>query len=241
MRRSIPLSAALLAVALGCGDDGGSTTPAAPSGPVVTTPANRAPEASRAIPEQTLTLGEYERVNLDLADYFSDPDEDTLVYGVVSSNTHVAEARLSNGSVTLVARHLGRADIRATATDPDGLSETQRFSVTVERGDPRAELEITRCEADGVGVVDVTVEGNVRAVTRLSSARVIAYVDSHRLGEQAIGDMPAGETRRFAIRGSAPVDSASECHVEFTAGGQSATASAFMSFRRADGVRSRGR
>ena len=233
--------AAMFAVALGCGDDGGSTAPAAPSAPVVTTPVNRAPQASRTIPDQTLTLGEYERVNLDLDAYFSDPDGDTLAYEVVSSNTHVAEVRLSNATVGLVARHLGRADVRATASDSGGLGETQRFFVTVERGDPRAELEITKCEADGVGVVDVAVEGTVRAVTRLSSARVIAYVDTQRVGDQALGDMAAGETRQFVIRGSAPVSSTSECHVEFTAGGESITATAFLSFRGADGTRPRGR
>ena len=241
MRLPILLLVALLAVAVACGDDNGSTTPAGPSVPVVMTPANRAPQAAGTIPDQTLTLGEYERVNLDLDGYFSDPDGDALAYEVISSNTHVADVRVSSGSLTLVARHLGRADIRATASDPGGLSEMQRFSVTVERGDPRAELEITRCEADGTGVVDVTVEGTVRAVTRLSSARVIAYVDTHRLGEQALGDVPAGEIREFAIRGSASVGSTSECHVEFTAGGESVTAAAFLSFRRGDGARQRGR
>ncbi len=231
MRSSVLfLVAGALGATLGCGD-GGPTTPAGPSEPVVTTPANRGPQASRTIPDQTLTLGEYERVNFDLNSYFSDPDGDTLSYEVTSSNTHVAEARLSDSTVTLVARHLGRADIVITAVDPGGLTDTQRFFVTVERGNPRAELEITKCEADGVGVVNVTVEGNARAVTRLSSARVIAYVDTHRLGEQALGDMAAGETRPFVVRGSASVISTSECHVEFSAGGSSAAARAAVSFR----------
>lgn len=71
----------------------------------------------------------------------------------------------------------------------------------------------------------------MRAVTRLSSARVIAYVDTHRLGEQALGDMAAGETRPFVVRGSASVISTSECHVEFSADGSSAAARAAVSFR----------
>ena len=91
---------------------------------------------------QTLTLGEYERAHLDLDSHFTDPDGDALAYEVVSSNTHVAEARVSNSTVTLVASHLGRANVRVTARDPGGLTATERFSVTVEQGSPRAELEI---------------------------------------------------------------------------------------------------
>ena len=194
-------------------------------------PPNRKPQITQAVPDQTLTLGEYERANIDLDSHFTDPDGDALAYQAVSSNTHVAEARVSSGTVTLVASHLGRANIRVTARDPGGLTATERFSVTVEQGSPRAELEITLCQAAGLGLVDVTVEGTVRAVTRLSSARVIAYVDAHRLGEQALGNVPAGGTRRFAIRGTATVSSTSECHVEFLAGQRSMSVNAPVSFR----------
>lgn len=194
-------------------------------------PPNREPQVAQAVPDQTLTLGEYERVNVDLDSHFTDLDGDALTYEAVSSNTHVAEARVSGSTVTLAANHLGRANIRVTARDPGGLTATDRFTVTVERGSPRAELEITLCQADGLGVVDVVVEGIVRAVTRLSAARVIAYVDAHRLGEQAVGNVPAGATRSFAIRGTAPVNSASQCHVEFLAGQRSLSVNSPVSFR----------
>lgn len=194
-------------------------------------PPNRKPQITQAVPDQALTLGEYERVNIDLDSHFTDPDGDALTYEAVSSNTHVAVARMSSSTVTLVANHRGRANVRVTARDPGGLTATERFSVTVEQGTPRAELEITLCQADGLGVVNVVVEGVVRAVTRLPSARVIAYVDAHRLGEQAVGDVPAGGTRSFAIRGTAPVNSASQCHVEFLAGRRSTSVNAPVSFR----------
>ena len=194
-------------------------------------PPNREPQITQSVPDQTLTLGEYERVNIDLESHFTDPDGDALAYEVFSSNTHVAEARVSSSTVTLVASHLGRANIRVTARDPGGLTATERFSVTVEQGSPQAELEITLCQADGLGVVDVLVEGTVRAVTRLSSARVIAYVDAHRLGEQTVGNVPAGGTRSFAVRGTAPVSSASQCHVEFLADRLSMSLNAPVSFR----------
>ena len=194
-------------------------------------PPNRAPQVSTSLPDQTLTLDEYERASIDLNAYFTDPDGDALTYEVTSSNTHVATASVSSSTLTLVAGHLGRADVRVTASDSGDLTATQRFSLTVEQGEPRAELDITKCQADGLGVVDVTVEGTVRAVTRLSSVRITGYVDTHRLGEQALGDIPAGETRGFLIRGSAPVSSTSQCNVELTASGRTLTAASFMSFR----------
>ena len=194
-------------------------------------PPNRAPRTSTPLLDQTLRLDEYESTSIDLNAHFIDPDGDPLTYEATSSNTHVGTARVSSNTLTLLARHLGRADISVTASDSDGLAGTQRFSLTVEQGEPRAELEITKCQAAGLGVVDVTVEGTVRAVTRLSSVRITAYVDTHRLGEQALGDIPAGETRGFLIRGSAPVSAASQCNVEFTASGREMAAAAFMSFR----------
>ncbi len=194
-------------------------------------PPNRAPQVSTSLPDQTLTLDEYESASIDLNAHFTDPDGDALIYEATSSNTHVATASVSRSTLTLVARHLGRANVRVTASDSGDLTATQRFSLTVEQGEPRAELEITKCQADGLGVVNVTVEGTVRAVTSLSSVRITAYVDTHRLGEQALGDVPARDTRRFLIRGSAPVSSTSQCNVEFTASGRTMKAAAFISFR----------
>ena len=96
-----------------------------------------------------------------------------------------------------------------------------------ERDTAGIDLDSYFADPDG----DVTVEGTVRAVTPLSSARVIAYVDAHRLGEQALGDVPAGGMRRFAIRGTATVSSTSECHVESLAGQRSMSVNASVSFR----------
>ena len=43
-------------------------------------PPNRAPEASRSIPDQTLKLDEDETVRVNLDRYFTDPDGDDLTY-----------------------------------------------------------------------------------------------------------------------------------------------------------------
>ena len=211
--------------------DPGGLTAAQTFGVTGEQPPNRAPQVSTSLPDRRLTLNQDEQDTIDLDSYFSDPDGDALTYTASSSNTHVATVRVLDGTVTVVARHLGRADIRITASDPDGLNATQRFSVTVEQGEPSAEFEITNCEAAGTGLVDVTIEGTVRALTRLTSVRVIGYVDSHRVGEQSLGDLAAGDTRQFVIRGSASVTTTSQCRVEFSAAGTTARAAAFISFR----------
>ena len=127
LRAGIALSLSGLCVA--CGGDQGPSTPAGPT-PVITVPSNRSPLISQAIPDQTALLGD--DVRLDMQDYFSDPDGDTLTFEANSSNTHVATVSVSGSLVTLTAMNLGRSDISVTATDPDGLSVTQRFGMAGE-------------------------------------------------------------------------------------------------------------
>ena len=194
-------------------------------------PPNRAPRVSAPILGRTLKLNESEKATVDLSRHFTDPDGDPLAFEATSSNARVATADVSNGTLTLLAGALGTANVTVAASDPDGLSATQAFSVTVEQGRLSAELEVTRCQADGIGLTNVVVEGTVRAVAPLSSVRVTAYMDARRLGEQALGDMAAGETREFVIRGSATVTASSRCRVELSAGGGSLAAAASVSFR----------
>ncbi len=194
-------------------------------------PPNRAPLVSAPILGRTLKLNENEKATVDLALYFTDPDGDPLTFEATSSNTRVLTAGFSNGTLTLVAQDLGTANVSVTASDPGGLTATQTFSVTVEPGRLSAELEVTKCQADGLGFVNVTVEGTVRAVVPLPSALVTAYMDTQRLGGQALGDLAPGETRGFVIRGNATVGSSSRCLVELSAGGGNMTSAASVSFR----------
>ena len=192
---------------------------------------NRGPLVSAPILGRTLKLNENEKATVDLALYFTDPDGDPLTFEATSSNTRVVTAGVSNGTLTLLAQDLGTANVSVTASDPGGLTATQTFSVTVESGRLSAELEVTKCQADGLGFVNVTVEGTVRAVAPLSSVLVTAYMDTQRLGGQALGDLAAGETRGFQIRGNATVGSSSRCLVELSAGGGNLTSAASVSFR----------
>ena len=125
---------ALLAI-LACGD--GSTKP-----PI--DPPNRAPVATGGIPGQTVAAGETTAV--DVAQYFSDPDGDALSYSVETSNANVATTSVSGSVVTLVGVAKGNASVTVTATDPEGLSATQKFDVTVPNRAPLAVDSITALE-----------------------------------------------------------------------------------------------
>ena len=125
---------ALLAI-LACGD--GSTKP-----PI--DPPNQAPVATGGIPDQTVTAGETTAV--DVAQYFSDPDGDALSYSVETSNANVATTSVSGSVVTLVGVAKGNASVTVTATDPEGLSATQKFDVTVPNRAPLAVDSITALE-----------------------------------------------------------------------------------------------
>ena len=226
----VAVSAGTADVTVTAADPGGSSA-AQTFAATVEPPPNRAPLVSAPILGRTLKLNESEKATVDLGRHFTDPDGDALTFEATSGDTRVATASVSNGTLTLLARALGMANVTVAASDPGGLSATQAFAVTVEQGRLSAELEVTTCQADAIGLTNVLVEGTVRAVAPLSSARVTAYMDAERLGEQALGDMAAGETREFVIRGSATVTASSRCHVELSAGGGNLAAAASVSFR----------
>ena len=101
----------------------------------VTVP-NRGPIILAEIPPQTIYRRETAR--LDLSDYFGDPDGDTLVYSVAISNRRVATVRISSGTIIIRAASKGEAVVTVTATDPDNLTNSQSFPVTVPNRGPVA-------------------------------------------------------------------------------------------------------
>ena len=101
----------------------------------VTVP-NRAPVATDAIGGRTIEVGE--TAALELARHFSDPDGDALAYAVTSSDHHVAAAEIADGTLSVTAVARGVATVTVTATDTEGLSNTQAFSATVPNRTPLA-------------------------------------------------------------------------------------------------------
>ena len=95
----------------------------------VTVP-NRAPVAAGIIPAATVAAGQ--ELQVEVADYFSDPDGDTLTYSAASDNPEVATALVVvGGRVVVTGVAGGTATVTVTATDAGGLAAGQTFLVTV--------------------------------------------------------------------------------------------------------------
>ena len=93
-------------------------------------PVNDAPEAVGVIPDQALEEGG-ESVTVDLTPYFTDVDGDALTYTAESSNPAATVTTVSGSTLTLSAVVRGAATVTVTATDPEGLTATQVFGVSV--------------------------------------------------------------------------------------------------------------
>ncbi len=105
----------------------------APPSPVAT---NAAPQLAGSIPPQTVYVGE--RVSVDLATHFSDPDGDALTYAVATSDSAVVALALSGSVLGVVGRSQGVATVTATARDPGGLAAEHGFEVMVPNRAPEA-------------------------------------------------------------------------------------------------------
>ena len=93
------------------------------------TGANRPPTAVGTLSDRELTL--HGTLTADVSPAFVDPDGDPLSYAASSSAPHVVTVLAAGARVTLTAVGAGTAAIQVAATDPEGLSATQSFTVTV--------------------------------------------------------------------------------------------------------------
>ena len=91
---------------------------------------NRAPTVVATISAHVLELGEEVQVNL--ATHFSDPDGDALSYAAMSSNASVARVAVTGSVLAVDAAAEGTATVTVTAADPEGLTASTTFDVTVE-------------------------------------------------------------------------------------------------------------
>ena len=134
---------------------------------VVAADRNRAPTVENAESDRTLAPGG-DAVDIDLEDVFDDPDDDALTYEAISSYPARLSITRSNAQVTITPGSPGRVVVRLRAIDPDGLSATDAFSVTVSAGSGDydadndgfievanlAQLDALRYDLDGDGLVD---------------------------------------------------------------------------------------
>ena len=122
-------------------------------------PPNRAPEAVGLL-ESLRLFPEGDPASMDLRFFFSDPDSDALAFAASSSNVRVASATLSNTVLTVAPLAEGRATVKVTARDPDGLSAEHAFDVVVQanrRPEAVGSLEpLSLMEHGDAGTIDVS-------------------------------------------------------------------------------------
>ena len=74
---------------------------------------------------------------IDLTKHFRDPDDDTLTYAAILTDTTVVKVSVSGSTLTITPTGVGTTGkIVVTATDPDSAQATHDFQVTVLAGSP---------------------------------------------------------------------------------------------------------
>ena len=107
----------------------------------VTVP-NRPPIVADTIAARTLFKNEADTIAL--ARFFADPDGDALTWSADASDSDVVapEVTAAEGTLAITAVGQGEAEVTVTATDPEGLTATQSFLVTVPNRGPVVAEEI---------------------------------------------------------------------------------------------------
>ena len=100
---------------------------------LVTVP-NQPPLPEDTVAAQTVEVGDTAEV--DVTPLFTDPDGDALTYSVSTSEPAVAVAFIADRTLSVMAAAKGQAVVIVTATDTDGLTAEQSFSVTVPNRPP---------------------------------------------------------------------------------------------------------
>ena len=115
-------------------DDAGHASVAADQFSIVAdltqVPVNRSPALAATLPNRTMAPDD--TVDVDVSGAFVDPDGDELFFTASSSAPQVVTTSVMGHLVSLAAAREGAATIRVMATDPDGLSPIQPFTVMVE-------------------------------------------------------------------------------------------------------------
>ena len=159
-------------------------------------PPNRAPEVAAALEAVVLDPGG--AVAIDLSRVFREPDGDDLAYAAASTNLEVAAVSLSDSTLRVAAGRAGRATVTVSATDPDGLSASSGFVVSVGTalslvGDAEApEGGTARLRVDLGVPSDIATAFSWRVLADMDPATADADADDH--GDAAgEGSIAAGE------------------------------------------------
>lgn len=158
---------------------------------------NGSPAARSSIPAHRLQ-DEGPSAEVPLADYFHDPNGDSLAYSVATTEPGVVHARVEGGTLKLDPVSVDTTEVEVTATDPGGLRATHRFRAwVVPAPDPNAfnielyfepgftgeeEATIRRAAARWMEVVtgdlpDVPVDGFQERLTDSRLPHLVGVVD----------------------------------------------------------------
>ena len=88
------------------------------------------PTTVGTIPNTSGAVG-YGTITVTVSSYFSDPDGQALTYSASSADTGTAWTSVSGADVKIQPVQAGTVTITVTATNPDGLSVSQSFTVTL--------------------------------------------------------------------------------------------------------------
>ena len=170
--RTAMTGAALDIEATGVDQDSGAGIVMAPSAvdavDVALADRNGAPTVSGTLADQTLAPGGA-AVTFDVADAFSDPDNNTLTYTALSSDPDRVEVSLTGSMLTLTPKLPSLVMVLVRAVDSHGLSVTLTVLVTVAVGTRDydvdndglievgnlAQLDAVRYDLNGDGMVDI--------------------------------------------------------------------------------------
>ena len=142
-----------------------------------------------------------------------------LTTGVGSSNRDVLRLQLQGDRYRWRAVGTGRAEIRVNNRGRRVLTHPVR--VTRQGGGGGGgggdwgEVRNLNCDATGISV---TISGAVHAFRAVRSVMVRAYVDDRLLGNDNLGNIGAGQSKRFRVTGTDPfLNSGSGCSVQVSA------------------------
>ena len=118
---------------------------------------NSPPVAAEAIPAQVVYIGH--TVKLNLSQYFSDPDGDTLTYTAQTADIDVAKVSVAGSNATVTGISQGTTTITVTASDAGGLTVQQAFGAEVPNRAPTAVNSISDLDLFIGDTVEIELSG----------------------------------------------------------------------------------
>jgi len=176
---------------------------------------NQPPQITDSIPAQTMVAGD--TLRLDVADYFADPEGEELSYAVESGDSSVVTAMSMGSMVEIVGQAPGTAAVTVTASDPEGLSATQQFDVTVQSAPPPAVADTIPTHdmvVDSSVVLDLSpyFAGDGLAFTAMTTddAVVQVSIDGFVMTTTAVDSVATGDTVRLSVSAENNMGSATQ-------------------------------